>query len=85
MFYNFMLRFSPRIFRYLQQALQITSNLITQSTAALYKGVLSFLFSTIIIWDLPYLEKAVKSLKTSRIGFVYRDVAPRYTALYYFS
>jgi predicted PurR-regulated permease PerM len=63
---------------YLQQALQITSNLITQSTSALYKWVLSFIFSTIIIWDLPYLEKAVNSLKNSRIGFLYRNVGPRY-------
>lgn len=63
---------------YLQQALQLTSNLITQSTSALYKWILSFLFSTIIIWDLPYLENAVKSLKNSRIGFLYRNIGPRY-------
>ena len=62
---------------YLQQLLQLASSVIAQSTSAIYKGVLSFLFSCIIIWDLPQLERAVKSLSESRLGLVYRTIAPR--------
>ncbi|MCO6432291.1 MAG: AI-2E family transporter [Deltaproteobacteria bacterium] len=38
--------------------------------------LLSLLFSFLIVLDLPALTKSVKSLATTKLGFVYEEVAP---------
>lgn len=39
--------------------------------------MVSLLFSFMVIWDLPNLRRGVRALKTSRLGFGYRTIAPQ--------
>jgi hypothetical protein len=36
----------------------------------------SLLFSFMIVWDLPTLQRGAKSLRTSRLSAVYEEIAP---------
>lgn len=65
---------------YLNSVLSITSSIISNSTSAIYKAMLSLLFSIMIIWDLPQLKKAVQTLRKSRVAPIYAELAPRLTS-----
>lgn len=41
------------------------------------QGLVSLLFSFMVIWDLPNLRRGVQALKTSRLGFAYNTIAPQ--------
>lgn len=45
------------------------------------QAMVSLLFSFMVIWDLPNLRRGVAALKTSRLGFGYRTIAPQVTKL----
>jgi hypothetical protein len=53
------------------------SAVVSQLTNVLYKGVLSLLFSFMIIWDLPRLGRAGPALKHSRLSFAYGTIGPQ--------
>jgi len=65
---------------YIKQAYYVIQKLLTSSTKLVYKGVLSLLFSFMIIWDLPRLAKGTQRLGKSRFGFAYNVLAPQVAA-----
>jgi predicted PurR-regulated permease PerM len=62
---------------YLQSLITIGSRVLSDSTAFLYKGITALIFSLIITWDLPQIQKGVNSLENSRVGFAYKEIAPK--------
>ena len=64
---------------YIKQGYHVIQKLVGTSTKLVYKGLLSLLFSFMIIWDLPRLGVGVKKLAHSRFGFAYQvgAVCPR--------
>ncbi|EWM22382.1 Uncharacterized protein family UPF0118 [Nannochloropsis gaditana] len=65
---------------YIKQAYFVTQKLLTSSTKLVYKGLLSLLFSFMIIWDLPRLARGTQRLARSRFGYAYSVLAPQLTA-----
>lgn len=65
---------------YVKQGYYVVQKLLTSSTKLVYKGLLSLLFSFMIIWDLPRLCVGVKKLAHSRLGFAYKVLSPQVTA-----
>lgn len=41
------------------------------------QGMVSLLFSFMVIWDLPNLRRGMRDLKTSRLGFAYNTISPQ--------
>lgn len=62
---------------YLQSLITFGSRVLSDSTAVLYKGITALIFSLITVWDLPQISKGVSSLENSRVGFVYKEIAPK--------
>lgn len=62
---------------YIKSAFYLCRRLLSQSTSVVYKGILSLLFSSMIIWDLPKLASGVKKLRFSKLGFAYDVLAPQ--------
>ena len=65
---------------YIKQAYYVIQKLLTSSTKLVYKGLLSLLFSFMIIWDLPRLAKGTQKLGKSRFGYAYNVLAPQLAA-----
>lgn len=47
------------------------------SRVARAQALVSLLFSFMVIWDLPNLQRGVRALKTSRLGFAYKTISPQ--------
>jgi hypothetical protein len=62
---------------YIKSAFYLCRRLLSQSTSVVYKGILSLLFSSMIIWDLPKLASGVKKLSHSKLGFAYDVLSPQ--------
>lgn len=65
---------------YLFSVVALTKRIAASATSALMQGVVSLLFSFLIMWDLPSLSRGVKSLANSKrkwVSELYTDVAPR--------
>jgi predicted PurR-regulated permease PerM len=65
----------------LEAFVRLVSRAIADGTSAAYKAMLAFLFSTLVIWDLPELTKGIRSLKESRLAFAYNELAPKVITL----
>jgi hypothetical protein len=62
---------------YIKSGFYLCRRLVTQSTALIYKGILSLLFSFMIVYDLPRLASGAKTLARSRLKFPYEVLAPK--------
>lgn len=67
---------------YIKSAFYLCRRLLSQSTSVVYKGILSLLFSSMIIWDLPKLASGVKKLSHSKLGFAYDVLSPQVRACF---
>jgi len=56
---------------YVKSAFYLCRKMLSQSTAVLYKGIISLLFSFMIVYDLPKLAEGAKSLRYSRLRLPY--------------
>lgn len=61
---------------YIAGTVSLITKLIGASTKVVFKAILSLVFSFMIMWDLPIVERGVRRLKTSRLSFMYDELAP---------
>lgn len=61
---------------YIAGTVSLITKLIGASTKVVFKAVLSLVFSFMIMWDLPIVERGVRRLKTSRLSFMYDELVP---------
>lgn len=61
---------------YIAGTVSLITKLIGASTKVVFKGLLSLVFSFMIMWDLPMIARGVRRLKTSRLSFMYDELAP---------
>lgn len=61
---------------YIAATISLISKLLGASTKVVLKAVLSLLFSFMVMWDLPVIVRGVRRLKTSRLSFMYDELAP---------
>lgn len=61
---------------YIAATVSLITKLLGASTKVIFKALLSLLFSFMIMWDLPMIATGVRRLKTSRLSFVYDELAP---------
>lgn len=61
---------------YIAATVSLITKLLGASTKVIFKALLSLLFSFMIMWDLPVIAAGVRRLKTSRLSFVYDELAP---------
>lgn len=52
------------------------STVLSATTRFTVQGVVSLVLSFVIVWDLPLITRGIDSLKSSRLGFIYNEVAP---------
>lgn len=57
-------------------AVNVISTVLSATTRFTVQGVVSLVLSFVIVWDLPLITRGVDSLKSSRMGFIYNEVAP---------
>ncbi|EME26466.1 uncharacterized protein Gasu_58720 [Galdieria sulphuraria] len=57
-------------------AVSLTTKILRESTKILFKALVSLVFSFLIVWDLPKIARGVGSLKRSKIGPAFMEVAP---------
>ncbi|GJQ11846.1 hypothetical protein GpartN1_g3637.t1 [Galdieria partita] len=57
-------------------AVSLTTKILRESTKILFKALVSLVFSFLIVWDLPKIARGVNSLKRSKIGPAFMEVAP---------
>jgi predicted PurR-regulated permease PerM len=57
-------------------AVSLTTKILRESTKILFKALVSLVFSFLIVWDLPKIARAIGSLKRSKIGPAFMEVAP---------
>lgn len=61
---------------YISATISLISKLLGASTKVVFKALLSLIFSFMLMWDLPVIERGVRKLKTSRLSFMYDELAP---------
>lgn len=61
---------------YIAGTVSLITKLIGASTKVVFKAILSLVFSFMIMWDLPIVVSGVRRLKTSRLSFMYDELAP---------
>lgn len=61
---------------YIAGTVSLITKLIGASTKVIFKAILSLVFSFMIMWDLPVVRRGIHRLKTSRLSFVYDELAP---------
>lgn len=61
---------------YIAGTVSLITKLLGASTKVIFKALLSLLFSFMIMWDLPAIAAGVRRLRTSRLSFVYEELAP---------
>lgn len=64
---------------YIAGTVSLITKVLGQSTKVIFKALLSLLFSFMIMWDLPVIAAGVRRLRTSRLSFVYDELAPAVT------
>ena len=62
--------------KYAHGGASFVSNLFVNISKVTLQSFVSMIFSFLLLWDLPEIEKGIQSLATSRIGVIYREVAP---------
>jgi predicted PurR-regulated permease PerM len=72
--------FNFAVHSYAEKSFILLKKLISASSAFVYQFILSFIFSSMIVWDRKYISNAVQSLKHSRLGFLYNEVSPKLSA-----
>ena len=60
---------------YIAGTVALTTRLIGAMTKVVFKALLSLIFAFMVIWDLPRVSRGVRSLRHSRLGFMYEDLA----------
>lgn len=61
---------------YIAGTVSLITKIIGASTKVIFKAVLSLIFSFMFMWDLPILRRGVRRLKSSRLSFLYEELAP---------
>lgn len=61
---------------YIAGTISLITKLLGASTKVIFKALLSLLFSFMIMWDLPTITRGVRKLRTSRLSFMYDELAP---------
>lgn len=61
---------------YIAGTVSLITKVLGASTKVIFKALLSLLFSFMIMWDLPVIAAGVRRLRTSRLSFVYEELAP---------
>ena len=57
-------------------ALKFSKSLLDYCTKLILSATVSLAFSFLVVFDLPNLQKGVRRLSKSRIGFAYKQVVP---------
>ncbi len=60
---------------YIAGTVALTTRLVGAMTKVVFKALLSLIFAFMVIWDLPRVTRGVQSLRYSRLGFMYDDLA----------
>lgn len=61
---------------YIAGTVSLITKIVGASTKVIFKAVLSLVFSFMIMWDFPVVVRGVRRLKTSRLSFMYDELAP---------
>lgn len=64
---------------YIASTISLITKLLGASTKVIFKALLSLIFSFMIMWDLPVIAAGVRRLRTSRLSFAYKELAPAVT------
>lgn len=61
---------------YTTTAAKVTAGVLSSVTKFALQTAVSLILSFIIVWDMPRITSGINSLRTSRLGPVYNEVAP---------
>lgn len=61
---------------YIAATATLITKLLGASTKVVFKALLSLIFSFMVMWDLPVIARGLRRLKSSRLSFMYDELAP---------
>lgn len=61
---------------YISATISLITKVLGASTKVIFKALLSLLFSFMIMWDFPTIARGVRKLRSSRLSFMYHELAP---------
>lgn len=61
---------------YVVATISLITRVLGASTKVIFKALLSLLFSFMVMWDLPVIAAGVRRLRSSRLSFMYEELAP---------
>lgn len=61
---------------YTEAAVLFTSSLLATTTKAVVNVTVSLILSFMLVWDLPNISRGMRTLRDSRIGPAFREIAP---------